>query len=765
MRPGTPEQHTIEEHWLSYVYGTAMLLLVMAALYLGARGMSDLRDLETPKSPVVWSAAQLGLEHHRLLLAAETGASPVVLRLRGDIYLGYADMLQNAPMFAVLRAGMDDARLKSFQDSAIATDRLIGVVATPGGLVALTAQLRKDSPLVRDLTTDLASLSYRLEAEDRVGRVRPFMANIVAFVILMFALFAISMFSYRTRKKLLDTNALKLAGAELSRRNLELELQKAQADDASRAKSQFLSNMSHEIRTPLTGIIGTLQIIEPQTLSRENRDLIEIVQRSSHSLLEIVNSILSISKIEANEVEVSNRPFDIWRLVADVLAHYEVRAAEKNIDLLVMFDAHTPRTILNDPVKIEQILHNLVSNALKFIEEGSVTLTVAYRIREVAAGAGRPGYTLVLGVTDTGIGISAADQEKIFRPFHQVDGSFRRKNTGTGLGLAIVRKLIDMLNGSISIESKLGEGTTLTVILPGEVTEGASRSDAALPQPGKAANPEVVLLGGWYSTMFRANEVLTQLGKRTLMINTVAEAEQFAASPQGSAVAALVDQRFGGDGVRVMGRLSGPSGGWRIPTILIETTATHGETSENKSVDDMFVGGIVGRFSRSSLAEALEQAGLISARSEAAEASGVAATQPIAKGELDHLRVLIVDDNSINRRVLQRLLINAGVPQTETVSGGAEAVQRVSEAAFDLVLMDVQMPEVDGYMATKLIREKGFTNLKIVACSAHAFETDEARSMEEGMNGHISKPVQLATLEELLRSLFLEEPGRGTKTA
>ena len=143
----------------------------------------------------------------------------------------------------------------------------------------------------------------------------------------------------------------------------------------------------------------------------------------------------------------------------------------------------------------------------------------------------------------------------------------------------------------------------------------------------------------------------------------------------------------------------------------------------------------------------------------------MAATQPIAKGELDHLRVLIVDDNSINRRVLQRLLINAGVPQTETVSGGAEAVQRVSEAAFDLVLMDVQMPEVDGYMATKLIREKGFTNLKIVACSAHAFETDEARSMEEGMNGHISKPVQLATLEELLRSLFLEEPGRGTKTA
>ena len=742
-----------------------MLLLVAATVYLGVRGVSDLRELETPKNNTVWNVAQVGFEHQRLILAVEAGASAAELRLRGDVYLGFVSLLLDAPMFEELRKIADPARLKALADSASVTDGLISAAATPDGREALRTRLHGDASPVRELTHDLSSLIFRLESESRVARVQPFMANIIAFEILMAALIAISMFSYRIRKKLFDSNEVKLATAELSRRNLELELQKAQADDASKAKSQFLSNMSHEIRTPLTGIIGTLQIIEPRSLSRENRDLIDIAQRSSRSLLDIVNSILSISKIEANEVEVSNSFFDVWRLVADVLAHYEVLAAEKGIDLLVMFDAHTPRIILNDPVKIEQILHNLVSNALKFTEQGSIQLAVSYRTTPADTDGSAQGYELELKVTDTGIGISGVDQEKIFKPFHQVDRSLRRKYTGTGLGLSIVSKLITILGGAISLESRLGTGTAVTVVLPGKALASDSRP-AERPQGGCDETPDVVLLGGQYSTMFRANEVLLQLGKRTQIINTLAEAGRFAAAPPASIVVALVDQRFGGDAVAVVQRLPGPDGGgWRIPTILIENTLGMPGNSQYKAAGEVFVGGIIGRFSRTSLAEALEKAGLVNAQGVAEAGSGSGVMRAASRTDLRHLRVLIVDDNSINRRVLHRLLINVGVARIDAVSSGAQAVQRVSEAEFDLVLMDVQMPEIDGYAATKAIREKGFTKLKIVACSAHAFETDLARSMDEGMDGHISKPVELATLEELLRSLFPGNPAAGPTIA
>lgn len=756
-----------EEHWLSYVYGTAMLLLVASAIFLGVRGLGDLNELKTPKHNTSWNVAQLSFEHQRLLLAVETNAKPSDVRLQGDIYQNHVKLLRDAPMFADMRASMDGRNLEALYESAAVTSALVDSVESPEGRRNLLERLRFDTKTVRDLTVDLSNLNYRLESDDRVRHVGGILTNIVALETLMAALIALSVFSYRTRKKLLDTNEIKLASAELSRRNLELELQSARADDASKAKSQFLSNMSHEIRTPLNGIIGTLQILDTKSLTRENQDLLDIVQRSSRSLLEIVNSILSISKIEANEVDVSNRQFDLWRLVADVLAHYEVQAAEKGLDLLVSFDQNTPRIISNDPVKIEQVLHNLISNALKFTEQGSVTLVVRPELRRPEAGTADERFVLVLKVIDTGIGISEQDQEKIFRPFHQVDGSLRRRYMGTGLGLSIVRKLTSVLNGTVSLESKLGHGTTITVELPGDVPVESVEAPAKGPGLNrKDDDADVILLGSQYSTIFRANEVLLQLGKRTRVVETLDEARQLAAAPPPSAVAALVDQRFGGDATQIVEQLSrGPGYHWRVPTILIEASRTVPGTARDDSFRETFAGGIIGRFSRSSLTEALQKIGLAGTKSEHDVRSEVEPGRTTRKADLEHLRVLIVDDNSINRRVLQRLLMNLGLARTETAGGGAEAIQRVSEAEYDLVLMDVQMPEIDGYMATRLIREKGITRPKIVACSAHAFETDVARSLEEKMDGHISKPVQLSELEGLLRKFFLDGRSDAPQTA
>ena len=619
------------------------------------------------------------------------------------------------------------------------------------GRQALSERLNKDARTVRDLVSALSDANYRLESEERERHIKAIVGSVLAFGTLMVALLGMSIFSYRTRKKLLDINEIKLASAELLKRNLELELQKARADDASKAKSQFLSNMSHEIRTPLNGIIGTLQIINTESLTRENRDLLEIVQRSSRSLLDIVNSILSISKIEADEVDVSIRQFDIRRLVADVLAHYELQAADKHIDLLITFDEQMPRMVRNDAIKIEQILHNLISNALKFTDRGSVLVTVTRTMVEGGTANEQQHSALQLKVRDTGIGISEQDQEKIFKPFHQVDSSFKRRYMGTGLGLSIVRKLTSILGGTVALQSELDVGTTVSVELPCEFdapVDAAQRGAAAEESP-----PDVLLLGGEYSTIFRANEILLQLGKSARIVKTVEEAQDLVLREPTAAMTAMIDQRFGGGASRVMRSLVGPEGtGWRIPTILIETSREQAER-ENAAAG-YYASRLFSTFSASSLAEVLESVGLIGAREQSDAASGTAVGNSAGHEDRARLRVLIVDDNSINRRVLQRLLSKAGVTQAETVSSGAEAIAKVDEAEFDLVLMDIQMPEIDGYMAAKQIREKGYKDLKIVACTAHAFETDVANSMEEGMDGHISKPVQLSQLEELLRGLF-----------
>lgn len=736
-----------EDHWLSYIYGTAMLLLVSAAIFLGVRGLSALGELDVEKTNATWNISQLEIQHQRLLLLVETQAAPQDVRAQAVSYRGIVNSLLSDPVYGDLRSRAGQETLQQLSDSREVASRLTAIAALPPAREALLGQLRTEASAVASLASDLANLNFRMESEERERHIKSLVSSVAAFETLMLALLGVSIFSYRTRKKLLDINEIKLASAELSRNNLELALQKAQADDASKAKSQFLSNMSHEIRTPLNGIIGTLQILDSKSLTRENRDLLEIVQRSSRSLLDIVNSILSISKIEANEVDVSIREFDMWRLVADVLAHHEVQAADRHIDLRIAFDQDLPRTLSNDAVKIEQILHNLISNALKFTEQGSVLVTVAKLSR---TGDGLPGPGLLLEVADTGIGISQQDQEKIFRPFHQVDGSFKRRHTGTGLGLNIVRKLTSILSGTVSLKSEPGVGTTVSVILPCEIP-------AATRHESGTHNPEVLLLGGEYSTIFRANEVLLQLGKRTHVINTVQEAEQLAASPPPGVVAALVDQRFGGNAVSVMRQLAGSgSAGWRIPTILIET-APEQSAAKDAELGDVFAGEILGRFSRASLAEALEASGLFGAREEADITPAIPATGSKGHSGLARLSVLIVDDNAINRRVLQRLLSNAGVTNTELASGGAEALQKARDADFDLVLMDIQMPEIDGYMAARMMREAGLTRLKIVACSAHAFETDIARSMSEGLDGHISKPVQISELEALMRSLFLPE--------
>ena len=714
------------------------------AVVLGLQGYLDLVKLRKPRSgdDPIYVINQLGYEHMRLLLAAEVHPSAAEIRLRGDIYLNRIDLLNKSPMLAGERDRLEDGILEAVVHSAEITDALIDGAATPEGRQALLKQLHQDVGPVRDLMTGMSYVSRLIQTEEREHRIQNLIINILVLETLVAALIALTIFVLRIIGKLRKANTAALASADLLRKNLQLEIEKGRADEASRAKSQFLSNMSHEIRTPLNGIIGTLQLVDADGLTRDNKDSFDIIKRSSRTLLQIVNSILDIAKIESNEAEASRRQFDIRRFVSDVLAQHEVLASEKSIDLLVRVDDTVPDIVSSDPEKLEQILNNLLSNALKFTERGAVTLTV-----EALPATGTTGIKIM--VSDTGIGIAPEDQSRLFEPFRQVDGSLTRRYMGTGLGLSIVRKLAGLLQGSVTLTSAVGAGTTVTVSLPDVLPADRMPHAAAPPPPIKPDELAFLLLGGQYSTIFRASQMLARLGKPMKVIYTPDEARAFIASRPVTVQAAIVDRRFGGDARVLVESLSVAGGArWNTPTIFIQ-----GLKSSPPEKADYIVDEVVGIFSRSSLMEALQRSAPLGLNGNPQRDREPDAIRPSIP-ELGRLRALVVDDNAINRRVLSRLLANMGLSRIECATGAAEAIEMLDQSSFDLVLMDIQMPDVDGYMATRLIRAKGFSHVKIIACSAHAFEADVKRSHEEGMDGHISKPVVAAELADVIKALF-----------
>jgi len=736
LRPQTGKRATA-------AIGALIVVLVLLGSTLGVLGYSGLSELQRPQDDPAWSIFQLGFEHERLLLAAETDADEAALRLRGDIYLSRVALLRDAPALAEVRNSIEPAKLAGFLSSASLTDSLIDRVNEEGGREALVAQLRQNARPVRELMIDMTNLNRSIQNGDRSRQVRQLVFSIVALETLLAILIGLCIVVLRISSKLASANTAALASADLLKKNMELELEKARADEASKAKSQFLSNMSHEIRTPLNGIIGTLQLVEPVGLSPENRDYFEIIKRSSRSLLEIVNSILDISKIEANEEKISNRQFEIRGLIADILAQHEIKADEKGIETFVHVDDAVPRFTYSDPLKIEQILNNLLSNALKFTERGSMTLSVgllrANRVEDASP------YSLQFKVQDTGIGISEVDRRRLFQPFRQVDGSLTRRFVGTGLGLSIVRGLTNMLGGEVSLESTPGVGSTFSVVLPLQKSADEDVVES-VRQTGPADGVEVLLFGSQYATVFRAGQTLAHLGATLTSADTPEEARVLARSVAPSTRAAVIDRRFAGDAMRFLGDLERDAGiGWQIPTIVIQ-----GARQEGESPKDYIAAEIFGRFSRSSFIETLQRCNVLSR-------TGEAQRQPVAVDRLSaepplfrELSVLVVDDSSINRRVLEQLLIKIGVEKVATACGAADAVRQVENSSFDIVFMDIQMPDVDGYEATRLIRQQGHSGMKIVACSAHAFEADVTRSAEEGLDEHISKPVVIGELEAVL---------------
>ncbi len=537
--------------------------------------------------------------------------------------------------------------------------------------------------------------------------------------------------------------------SQIRRQKAALAVAKAEAEQANRFKSYFLANMSHEIRTPMNAIMGFSHLALQTDLTTRQYHYIDKIKASANTLLGVINDILDFSKIEAGRLEMETIPFSLDEVLENLADVTAMRADEKGLEILFNRDLRIPDKLIGDPLRLGQVLINLTGNAIKFTEQGEIVVSAAVQ-RETTEEV-----WIRFSVRDTGIGIDPDELPRLFKPFTQLDGSTTRRYGGSGLGLSICMHLIELMKGDLRVDSHPGEGSTFSFAIPLGI-------DVKTAKPSWTPNPDlrgmkVLVVDDNPTALELLSERLTSFSfEVTPELNAAKALKQLTQADRGNSPYRLVlmDWR--------MPELNGIEAGRRIkmnedklsqvPAVILITAYGREEVmlqAEEAGLDAVLIKPV----SPSVLFDTVLR--VLSDKEEAIEPIHASRTGPA--GRLSG-RVMLVEDNIINQQVAQELLEGMGL-MVHTVSNGREAIEALERHLFDLVLMDLQMPEMDGYEATRRIRaDARFEGLPLIAMTAHAMADEREQCLAAGMNEHIPKPIDPTLLYNILSQWLKPAP-------
>jgi signal transduction histidine kinase/CheY-like chemotaxis protein/integral membrane sensor domain MASE1 len=703
-----------------------------------------------------------------LLQAARSGTPAMTARVvlvQDDQTTGLPGFLMYFPVYRkdVLLGAQSSpqqrmAALQGFAYSPIRTDELMGDLLAPGdetvrleifdGLQPSPAALlyasqqqaaaaqQYPNPYRRTITLDLLHHQWTLRFasqpafEDAIDRQKSHIV-LLAGVIISLLFFGVVR-ALTARQAYATALARRMTGA-LRQSESSLIAARDQAEAASRAKTEFVANMSHEIRTPLNAVLGMAHLLGNTALSAEQLKYVEMIRSSGHSLLSILNDVLDFSKIEAGRMELAPAPFQLSAMLEAIATIMTVNAGEKDLELAIGVEAQVPAALVGDGHRLQQVLINLVGNAIKFTEKGSVSVLV-----ELAAAPA----TLRFTVRDSGIGIPADRVAQLFAPFAQADASMTRRFGGTGLGLAISRRIAALMDGVIDVRSTPGVGSEFILTVP--LQAGA---EAAQESPGKVQHLLVI-----DDDTISADYLCRSIRARGWTCDSAGNGEQALLLRSAGARydGVLVDWNMPGmDGLATMQAIRADACIARTPVILMISAFGQGKllhTDGAQTADAVLLKPVT----CARLAETLQQT-----QAGASEATPKVDAESVMQ-RLDGVRILLVEDNPVNQLVASSMLTHAGA-LIETADNGRSAVEHLRTEAhrYDLVLMDVQMPEMDGFEATAKIRNELALQLPVLAMTAGVMASEREQCIVCGMNDFIAKPIDV---EEMLRVIARNLP-------